>query len=122
MEEKVKIKAIAEYNGHSVRTNKNVDISFKFSYDEITNYIRLIQCLNNDVTIFVKVGDGKADNVGVFRIKDIHVDHDGEGRARFNSMTDYVNTEIINSLVGTEKIQVLFTASIDTEEEASEDE
>lgn len=123
MATKVKTTAVASYNGHSVKTNKNVDLALKFRYDELQNYIQLIQYLNEDVTITVKIEDGKPMNLGTFRVKEIKVDNDGEGVVKFNSMLDFVNADFINSLVGTDLIKVLFTAEIeDVEDEEGESE
>lgn len=121
MAKKVKTKAVASYNGHSIKTNKNVDLAFKFRYDELTNYIQLIQYLNEDVDIVAKVGDEPAKKLGSFRVKEIKIDNDGEGIVKFNSMLDFVNADDINALVGTELIKVLFTAEIEEAEEDDEE-
>lgn len=116
---KVKTKAVCCYNGHNVKPNKNVDLTFKFRYDELTNVLQLYQYLNEDVTILVKIGDDKPRSLGIFRVKNIKSDHDGESVVSFNSMTDFVNVDDINMLIGTELINIMFSAEI---EEAEEDE
>lgn len=121
MAKKVKTVAIASYNGHSIKTNKNVDLALKFRYDELQNYIQLIQFLNEDVTVIVKVGDGKPTNLGIFRVKEIKIDGDGEGVGKFNSMLDFVNADAINALVGTDLIKVQFSAEIEEVEEDNDD-
>ena len=122
MAEKVKVRVVAAYNGHNIKPNKNVDISLKCRYDELTNYIQLIQFLNEDVDIVAKVGDNPANKLGSFRVKEIKVDHDGEGVLKFNSQLDFVNADDINSLVGEELIKVQFTAEIEEEEEEDDEE
>lgn len=119
---KVKVRVIAAYNGHNIKPNKNVDLALKCRYDELTNYIQLIQFLNEDVDIVAKVEDGPLKKLGSFRVKEIKVDHDGEGVLKFNSMLDYVNADDINSLVGEELIKVQFTSEIEEEEEDADDE
>ena len=121
MAQKVKTKAVASYNGHSIKTNKNVDLAFKFRYDELTNYIQLIQYLNEDVDIVAKVEDGPAKKLGIFRVKEIKIDNDGEGVVKFNSMLDYVNADEINSLVGSDLVKVMFTAEIEEAEDDDEE-
>lgn len=116
MAKKVKVSAVAAYNGHSIKTNKNVEISFKFNYDELQRYVQLIQFLNEDVSICIKIGNSPALNIGMFRIKDMKIDNDGEGVVKFNSMVDFVNAGNINELVGSELLKVLFTSEIDIEE------
>lgn len=116
MAKKIKTTAVASYNGHSIKTNKNVDLALKFRYDELTNYIQLIQFLNEDVTISVRIEDGKPMNLGSFRVKEIKVDGDGEGIVKFNSMLDFINADFINSLVGTDLIKVMFVAEVEEDE------
>lgn len=121
MAKKVKTTAVASYNGHSIKTNKNVDLAFKFRYDELVNYIQLIQYLNEDVTVIAKVEDQPAKKLGSFRVKEIKIDNDGEGIVKFNSMLDYVNADDINALVGTDLVKVRFEAEIEEAEEQDED-
>jgi hypothetical protein len=119
-EQIIKFKAIGDYNGHSVKTNKAVDLGFKFPYDEMTNYIKLIQLLNENVEIAVKMGDEKPMKLGTFMIKNIGIDHDGQGTVKFNSQLDFVEADALNKLVG-ERFNIMFKAVIDVEgEEADE--
>lgn len=121
MGKKVKVRVIGAYNGHNIKPNKNVDLGFKCRYDELTNYVQLIQFLNEDVEIVAKVGDTPAKKLGSFRVKEIKVNGDGEGVLKFNSMLDFVNADDINSLVGEELIKVQFSAEIEEEEENDEE-
>lgn len=120
---KVKTKAIAKYNGHSIKTNKTVDISFKFAYEELPNYIQMVQFLNENVEITVKQNDKKAQKLGTFMVKEIKVDHDGEGIVKFTSMVDHVEANEINDLVSTEPFKIMFSADVEEveDEEESED-
>jgi hypothetical protein len=115
----IKTKSLAKYNGHSFRQNKAVDIGLKFSYEELPNYIKLIQFLNENVEITVKRPDTPPQRLGTFMVKEIKIDHDGEGQVKFNSMLDFVEADEINTLVGDDLFKVMFKA---TSEEASEDE
>lgn len=112
----VKVKAIAKYNGHSIKNNKSVDLSLVFGYDEMSNYIQLIQMLNENIDIKVKIGDSKPIGIGMFMIRDIKIDHDGQGVIKFNSLLDHVEPDEINTLVG-ETFTVLFKATIEGESE-----
>jgi hypothetical protein len=121
MEKKVKVKLVAKYAGHSVKANGNVDIGLTCRYDELVNYIQLVQCLNVDTTITVKLPDEKPMKLGSFRVREVKIDHDGEGGLKFNSMSDYVDIDNLNKLVGTEFFTVMFTADVEVEEEEEED-
>lgn len=114
-EQKVKIKSLCKYNGHSVKANKSVDISFKFMYSELTNYIKLIQLLNENIEISIKIEDEKAQKLGTFMIRGIGIDHDGEGNIKFNSQLDFIEPNVINEIAG-KTLQILFVANIDVED------
>lgn len=116
MAEKLQIKTVATYNGHNVRANKSVDISFKFSYGDLVEYIKTIQMLNENVKIVVKQHDSKAKMLGIFMVKDIHVDHDGEGRIKFNSMVDQSEVQLMHLLANNEPFKILLEAEIEQEE------
>lgn len=119
--EKVKVKAVGKYNGHSIKANKTVDLKLKFAYDELVNYIRLVQLLNENVTIKVKQSGKKSMNLGIFMVKQINVSHDGEGSLTFNSMLDYAEADKINKLANDDLFQVIFEAEIEDTDEGSED-
>lgn len=116
----IRFKAIGTYHGHSVRNNNSVDLSFKFGYDELVNSIKLIQLLNENISISAKAGDHKPFSLGVFMIKDIKVDHDGQVVAKFNSQTDYVELDNFKYLVG-ELVKLMFQAKIEIEAEEPEE-
>ena len=120
MEKEVKVKAVGLYAGHSVKVNKAVDLGLKFNYDELQNYIQTIQMLNENVTLYVKLGDKKAQKIGMFTIKEIKIDKDGKGVLRFNSQIDYVEVDALNNLVGEEQFTCMFKSTISVEEEGDE--
>lgn len=124
----VQVRTEGQYFNHSVKQNKAVDITFKMPYTELTNYIRSIQMLNENVTLGAKIGaDKKVQTLGTFMIHNVRVDGDGEGTIRFNSQLDFVNLKIINELAlrNEEPLQVFLKAQIDIsglEDEESEPE
>lgn len=125
---KAKVKAMCSYGGHGIKMNGNVDLTLKSKYSELPNYIQLIQMLNNDVTITVKTIEENF-GLGVFRVKEIKVDHDGEGILKFNSLNDFVETDNLNKLITAgstaPEFGVTFEADIElentTEEEDEDD-
>lgn len=122
---KAKVRAMCSYGGHGIKMNGNVDLTLKSKYSEMPNYIQLIQMLNNDVSITVKTTDEEF-SLGVFRVKEIKVDHDGEGILKFNSLNDFVETDNLNKLITAKdtapEFGVTFEAEIELEESAVEDE
>lgn len=121
---KSKVKAMCSYGGHGIKMNGNVDLTLKSKYSELPNYIQLIQMLNNDVTITAKTVEGKF-GLGVFRVKEIKVDHDGEGILKFNSLNDFVETDNLNKLITagatTTEFGVTFEADIELENPEEEE-
>lgn len=117
MAKELKTKSLAKYNGHSFKQNKAVDLGLKFSYEELPNYIKLIQFLNENITIKVKRPDKEGQILGTFMVKEIKIDHDGEGQVKFNSMLDFVEADEINTLVGDELFKVAFKATTEAGEE-----
>lgn len=113
MAKELKAKSLASYGGHGIKTNKAVDLTLKFKYEELPNYIKLVQFLNENVTVKVKnIEEGsEVRTLGTFMVKEIKIDHDGEGQVKFNTMVDYAEVDELNTLVGVELFRVMFTAT-----------
>lgn len=121
MVERVKVKTIATYGGHNVKQNKSVDITFKCEYGELSQYIKLIQFLNENVDITIKQSDEPAEKLGTFMVREIRIDHDGEGVLKFNSMIDHAECQLFHKLAGNEPFKIMFEAEIDNEVEGEEE-
>ena len=121
MEKEVKTKVVGKYNGHSVKANKSIDLDIVCAYDQLPSYIQTVQYLNNDVEIIAKQPDEKPKKLGTFRVKGVNVCGDGEGKIKFNSMTDFVELENIDSLIGSDYLQLMFKANIEIEEEEEDE-
>lgn len=120
----VKVKEVVKYNGHSLSANGSVNLDLKAAYDELGNTIQLFQMLNNDVIIKAKLAGSKPMNLGMFRIKQITIDGDGESKIRFNGLNDYIEMDNLNLLPlnsdDAQRFVVLFEANVETEEEEEE--
>lgn len=93
----IKTKQVVSYKGHSLSANGSVNLTLSAMYSELTKTINLMQMLNNDVEIKAKVS-GKVLKLGVFRIKNIIIDGDGESKIKFNGLSDYVEMDNLNLL------------------------
>ena len=113
----VTVKEIVNYKGHSIKANGIVDLSFSAMYDEITNSIKCLQMLNNDISILAKLPDEKPIKLGIFRINSINFDHDGESNLKFKSIDDAVELDNLSKIITNEKVQIKMDAEIDEEEE-----
>ena len=117
----VKIRQVVNYSGHNVKTNGSIDLTFKAKYDELTNSMQVLQMLNNDVNITTKIpGVKKPIPLGMFRVKSVNFDGDGESTLKFNSIVDNVEMNNINSIVCKEEFQILLSADIELEEDEEE--
>ncbi len=120
MEKEIKIKSICSYNGHVVNPNKAVTISFKFRYDELVNYLQSVQMLNENINIIIKLGDKKPMKIGMFMIKGLVIDGDGEAVIKFNSQLDFVESTSINEVAAfgkDEQFKIMLEAKIEIEED-----
>lgn len=122
----VKVKEVVKYGGHSLSANGSVNFTLKAAYSELTNTIKLMQMLNNDVNIKAKVPSGKPMKLGMFRIKQIVIDGDGESTIKFNGLNDYIEMDNLNLLPlnsdENKEFVVLMEADIEIEgEEDDED-
>lgn len=121
MEHHVEVKIVGKYNGHSVKANQSVDISFKAGYDQLANAVQLLQMLNNDVTIKAKVPDVKPFSLGSFRVQAVNISHDGESAIKFNSMADFTEVDNFSKLIGSEMVVLKVSADIEIEDSEQED-
>lgn len=121
----VKVKEVVKYGGHSLSANGSVNFTLKASYSELTNTIQMMQMLNNDVIIKAKLPAGKPMKLGMFRIKQIVVDGDGESTLKFNGLNDYIEMDNLNLLPlnsdENKEFVILMEAEIEVEEEEGED-
>lgn len=121
----IKVKEVVTYNGHNLSANGAVNLTLNAMYSELTNTIKVMQMLNNDVTIKARIPNEKPIKLGIFRIKQIVIDGDGESKLKFNSVSDFVEMDNLNQLpLNTDDnklFNVLMEADIE-EEEVKEDE
>ena len=119
---KKEIQAVCMYNGHSIKQTGSIDLKLKMKYEELVNSVQLLQMLNNDVKVTVRMpNQKKAIQLGLFRIKSLTVDHDGESMVAFNSTNDFVEVDNLNTIVTKELFRVTFKAEIEEESEGDEE-
>lgn len=119
---RIEVKEIVKYAGHNLSANGSVNLTLKARYSELSNSIMLMQMLNNDVTIKAKVAGQKPMKLGVFRIKEVKIDGDGESVIKFNSLSDYVEMNNLNILPLNDSDSQEFVVKMDAEIEEEEEE
>lgn len=117
----VKVKQVVKYDGHSLSSNGSVNFKLRASYSELVNSIKLMQMLNNDVTIKAKIPGSKTMKLGIFRIKQIVIDGDGESKITLNGLNDFIEMDNLNLLPlknseETNEFQVLYESNVEDEE------
>lgn len=113
----VSIKEIVSYKGHSVKANGNIDITFSAMFDQLTNSINLLQLLNSDTKIIAKLAGAKPISLGVFTLKSLNINANGESTIKFVSLTDYVEIDNLNEIIAQENFQVKMEGKVETEDE-----
>lgn len=121
----IKVKSIVRYGGHSLSANGSVNLTLKSAYSELTNTIKLMQMLNNDVEIRAKIPGGNPMKLGIFRIKQIVIDGDGESVLKFNGLNYYIEMDNLNLLPlnsdENKEFVVMMAAEIEEEGEENEE-
>lgn len=122
----ISVKEVVTYGGHNLSANGSVNLTLKASYSELAKTISVMQMLNNDIKIKAKVPGSKAMKLGMFRIKDIKIDGDGESVLRFNTLNDFVEMSNLNLLPlndsDTKEFAVLLEAEVEEEGEEEDEE
>lgn len=121
----IRVKEFVAYKGHSISASGKVTVTFGAMYSELVNTIKLMQMLNNDIVVYAKLPESGPLKLGMFRLKQIVVDGDGESKIKFDGITDYIETDNLNMLPlnsdECKEFQIRCTAEIE-EEGTQEDE
>lgn len=112
---KIDVKEVVNYKGHSIKANGNVDLSFSAMYSEITNSIKCLQMLNNDVNVFVRMPNEKPFPLGMYRIKEVKFDDDGESTIKFNSIDTSVELDNLSRVITSDQFQIRMIAEVELE-------
>lgn len=114
----IKIEEFVAYNGSSTKANGVITLNLKAMYSELTKTIQVLQLLNNDVSIVVN----DKTKLGLFRVKDVVVDGDGQSKLKFESLAEAVEMNNINSLVGIEgEFKITMESKVELEDESEEE-
>ena len=122
---KLKVMEVMKYGGHSLSANGMVSVTFSAMYSELAKSLQLMQLLNEDVTVAAKLPSEKPMPLGTFRVHQLIVDDDGESKVKLRGMSEFVETDSLNSLPlrnsDVPEFQVMFKADIESVEGDEED-
>ena len=111
-----KVVQFVSFAGSSTAANKTVKLSFKSKYSDLVNTVKCLQLLNNDITLTVKLPEDNSKILGrSFRLNKVNIDHDGESKLEFISMTDFVELDNLGILAVNEPYKILLKADIEEE-------
>lgn len=117
----IKVKQVVKYGGHSLSSNGSVNFTLKAQYSELQNTIKLMQILNDDITVKAKIPGKKPTKIGLFRIKQLVIDGDGESSIKLNGLNDYIEMDKLNELPlnsdENKEFVVLYDAQVEMEDE-----
>ena len=118
---KISQEQIVTYFGHNLTATGSVNLNFKASYSNLKETILLTQMLNNDVEILCKIPGQKAKRLGIFLVKKITIDDDGESKITFNGLNDFIEMNHLNELPlrdsDVTEFKVLYRTEIEHENE-----
>lgn len=122
---KLKVMEVMKYGGHSLSANGMVSVTFSAMYSELAKSLQLMQLLNEDVTVAAKLPSEKPMPLGTFRVHQLIVDDDGESKVKLRGMSEFVETDSLNSLPlrnsDVPEFQVMFKADIESVDGDEED-
>lgn len=123
---KITINEFVSYSGHNISANGIVNLTLVAKYSELTNTIQAMQTLNEDIKIKARLGSEKPMMLGIFRIKNIVIDGDGESKIKFASDRDSVELDNINKLPfaneDNSEFMIRMEANIEEDENKEEEE
>lgn len=115
----VRIKDVVKYGGHKQSANGSVNLTLIAAYGELVHTIEASQLLNNDIFVKFKLPGMKAEKLGMFRIKQLVIDGDGESKINLNGLSDYIEMDKLSMLPlrtdETPEFNVLLEADVELE-------
>lgn len=123
----IQVREVVTYGGHNLSANGSVNLTLKAEYGELSRTIQVMQMLNEDVHIKVKLPGAKPMKLGMFRVKSIGIDGDGESTLKFNGLNDYIEMDNLNLLPtkrdnGTEQFAVMMEVDVELDDEGDGEE
>lgn len=120
--EKVKCILEAQYDGHHIKGNGDLDLNFKMPYSELLSVIKITQMINTNINVSARIANKKPFKLGTFMMKNISIDREGESKVRFNSEVNTVEMENFVSLAEKDQIiKLMCEASIPEENDSDDD-
>lgn len=119
----VRVKEVVRYGGHSISANGAVNLTLKAMYSELANSVKSLQMLNNDILIRARIPGSKPMRLGMFRLKSVGIDGDGESTIKFNGLSDFIEVDNLNTLPNNQDDNKEFVVMLEAEiEEEVDDE
>lgn len=113
----VKVKLEAQYNGHNVKQNGNVDLKFKIPYSDLTSCLKLLQLISCNIHLKTKLHNKDVIDLGSFYLNKMSIDREGESSLIFNTELDSTDLNAFTPLTEKDIIIKLYCSGVYEEEE-----
>lgn len=122
-DKQVMARIVGKFDGTNVTAKGVVDLKFKLPYDEILNYIKTLQMLNNNINVTSQIVPNPELDLGIFMIKSLNIGGDGEAKFCLTTTTVSAEMDNVNKLssdIGA-NVVITLTAAIEPEDEELEE-
>lgn len=97
----IKVRVKGHYAGHNIKASGVINLDFNFDYSELADIIPLVQLLNNNIELVVRL-ERKTYKLGEFMLNQVKIKSDGSSFVRFNAIIDNINANALNLFSGEE--------------------
>lgn len=114
-------RVVGKFDGINVTAKGTVDLKFKLPYDELPNYIVILQMLNNNITVETQILPAEPLCLGDYIVKSLNIAGDGEAKLSLMTTTDTAEMDHVNTLSSDIGSNVVITMMADVEIEEDEE-
>lgn len=112
----VVVTAVGQYDGHSTKKNRILELKLKFAYDERVSMAKIIMLVGQHIDVVVKAVGKKALKLGTFSFQGLNIDRDGQGHLKLTSDIDYIEHNNLVAIIGEEELlKIKLSAEVEVE-------
>lgn len=106
------ILASGYFDGYKTKSNYDVEISFKFTEESLSNALQFIAGIGKRVAILAQVQDSEFFKLGTFNVYDFKVDRNANTKIRFKTGMENCFVNNFSSLITDEEVVVNLKAKV----------
>jgi hypothetical protein len=120
--QEIVVTAVGQYDGHSTKKNRILELKLKFAYDERVSMARVIMLVGQHIDVIVKAAGKKALKLGTFNFQGLSIDRDGQGHLKLTSDIDYIEHDNLVAIIGEEELlKIKLSADVELEDSDNDD-